>query len=306
MPKRHNGKTGLAIILSLILNAGILFLFLGGFVGYFYHAHQSSQHSRANPAEPQKPIVQAVAIDQYQVESEIAAIKANRAAKKQAEIDWSNQLQQQAKSAENQQQQALKNLAALQSKQKDIQAKTQAQQQAAKTQLARLEKLQEQAQVRLNQLQAQQSQLNAQNKQIEAQLVKTQADLQEQQSAAKKIALQKQLQQEQEQQKALQAQQLNNEVARYKTLIQNDIARQWLIPDGVDKNLSCQLLIKLDTVGNVLSVDVVKSSGNALLDRSAVTAVLKASPLPVPQAPGLFKQFESLELTVKPEGIISQ
>ncbi len=99
---------------------------------------------------------------------------------------------------------------------------------------------------------------------------------------------------------------INNEVDKYKAIIISAISRSWLVPPQANKNLSCQLLVKIGPGGVVLDVKTLKSSGDALLDRSARTAVLKASPLPVPVKPELFDKFRELKLTVRPEKIVSR
>jgi colicin import membrane protein len=48
---------------------------------------------------------------------------------------------------------------------------------------------------------------------------------------------------------------------------------------------------------------VQKSSGIAAFDNSAVAAVYKSSPLPVPKDPQAFGVFRSFKLTLKPENI---
>ena len=117
--------------------------------------------------------------------------------------------------------------------------------------------------------------------------------------------LQQQLNQEQKQLKALHSKQMLSLINKYKGLIRHAIAQKWLVPNSADKKLSTQLLIKLAPGGTVLDVKLVKGSGNAALDRSAETAVYKASPLPVPQQPELFNRFRTLRLTVKPERVKS-
>lgn len=95
------------------------------------------------------------------------------------------------------------------------------------------------------------------------------------------------------------------EVDRYKALIIQAIANEWIIPENVDENASCKLLVDVAPGGVVLKVQVIESSGNDLLDRSAKTAVSKASPLPVPKDT-LFDNFRTIRLTVKPKGIIDE
>ncbi|WP_218814873.1 cell envelope integrity protein TolA [Rickettsiella endosymbiont of Dermanyssus gallinae] len=92
---------------------------------------------------------------------------------------------------------------------------------------------------------------------------------------------------------------------KYRHLILQSIAQQWIIPPDVDKHLETRLAVRLAPGGMVLEVVIIKGSGNAVLDRSAQTAVYKASPLPVPKESGLFNSFRQINLTVRPEGLIS-
>lgn len=96
------------------------------------------------------------------------------------------------------------------------------------------------------------------------------------------------------------------EIDKYKALLIQAISQEWIIPDSVDKNESCKLLIKLAPGGVVLSVQVITASSNAALDHSAQTAIWKASPLPVPQDKELFDNFRTIQLTVHPQEIVSE
>ena len=93
---------------------------------------------------------------------------------------------------------------------------------------------------------------------------------------------------------------------KYRHLILQAIAQQWIIPPEINKHLETKLAVHLAPGGMVLDVIIVKSSGNSVLDRSAQTAVYKASPLPVPKNSGVFHTFRQINLTVRPEGIMRQ
>ncbi len=56
--------------------------------------------------------------------------------------------------------------------------------------------------------------------------------------------------------------------------------------------------------GVVLSVDLVQSSGNDVLDRSGKLAILKSSPLPVPQDAMVFNQFRDFKIKMTPQGAV--
>lgn len=90
-----------------------------------------------------------------------------------------------------------------------------------------------------------------------------------------------------------------SEINKYKALIVQTISQNWLVPSNLPNGISCQLLVHVAPGGVVLSVSLVQSSGNAMLDQSAETAVLKSSPLPVPSGE-LFDKFRTLRLTVIP------
>ncbi len=90
-------------------------------------------------------------------------------------------------------------------------------------------------------------------------------------------------------------------VDRYKALIINAISQQWILPDHIDNRLSSQFRIRLAPNGTVLEVTLTRSSGDPILDRSAQSAIYKASPLPVPSDPEMFNVFRDISLTVRPE-----
>ncbi|MFI4919788.1 MAG: cell envelope integrity protein TolA [Legionellales bacterium] len=93
------------------------------------------------------------------------------------------------------------------------------------------------------------------------------------------------------------------EVDKYKALIVNAIGRNWILPENADSSLSSQFRIRLAPDGMVLDVALTRSSGDTLLDRSAQTAIFKASPLPVPTDAETFNLFRDISLTVRPEQI---
>ena len=89
---------------------------------------------------------------------------------------------------------------------------------------------------------------------------------------------------------------------KYKSMIIQAISEQWVVPQNLPKDISCILTVRVAPGGTVIQVTVEKSSGNPVLDNSAIAAVNKASPLPVPTDANLFDEFRTLKLTVKPDG----
>lgn len=66
----------------------------------------------------------------------------------------------------------------------------------------------------------------------------------------------------------------------YMAAIAERIERNWNRPPSARNNMQCELLIKLVPTGRVINVDVIKSSGNELFDRSAVQAVRRVEQFP--------------------------
>ena len=119
-------------------------------------------------------------------------------------------------------------------------------------------------------------------------------------------SLQQQMLQEQKRMAGVRSQEVQSEIDKYKALILQAISAQWLLPPTIDKKLYAELLIRVAPGGSVLDVQLIKSSGDVLLDRSARAAVFKASPLPVPADADVFDSFRQFVLKVKPENVLGK
>jgi colicin import membrane protein len=89
-------------------------------------------------------------------------------------------------------------------------------------------------------------------------------------------------------------------LAEFIPYIQERIQRNWLRPPGSPAGLSCLVKVRLIPGGDVVSVNVVRSSGDVVFDRSVEDAVLKASPLPLPADANLFKHFREINFNFDP------
>ena len=78
------------------------------------------------------------------------------------------------------------------------------------------------------------------------------------------------------------------------------MTQNWNQPNVASGKLSCIVKVSLIPSGDVMSVSVVKSSGDSLFDDSVERAVHKASPLPVPKDRNLFKQFRNFTFVFAP------
>jgi colicin import membrane protein len=104
----------------------------------------------------------------------------------------------------------------------------------------------------------------------------------------------------QQQLAAEQAERDQGVVAEYTAYIQDKIQQNWLKPAGSPEGLSCTVQVSLIPGGDVARVQIVRSSGDPLFDRSVENAVHKASPMPLPKDAAMFKYFRELRLIFKP------
>lgn len=256
--------------------------------------------------------IKAVSVDNQEVMQTIQRLQEEKRAQRQAEENRQRMLTQQAEEARNKRIQEQQQLAKL----KD---------EAAKLAIARQKQIVEE-QNRLKQL----AQEKAEQEKHLAEMKQQQIKLQKQQQEAEKLAQLKKKQEEelaranearalkakaelaQKQQAAVAAAQqaaldsqknmrIAGEVDKYKAMIINAISRQWILPENVNSSLSSQFRIRLAPNGVVLDVNLTRSSGDPILDRSAQSAIYKASPLPVPTDPDAFNIFRDISLTVRPE-----
>tara|TARA_R110002124_G_scaffold221975_1_gene387431 strand:+ start:5426 stop:6382 length:957 start_codon:yes stop_codon:yes gene_type:complete len=92
------------------------------------------------------------------------------------------------------------------------------------------------------------------------------------------------------------------QIVKFIILQRNKVSKNWLAQDHfIGKNLETKLEIALSSSGEVLSVNIIKSSGDGALDLSAKNAILKSSPLPVPNEREIFEEFKKYRFTFKPD-----
>lgn len=281
-------------------------------------------------ATPEQEIVKAVSIDNQQVMDTVNRLKQEREQQKQAETRHQNELKRQAEQAKQQrikeqqqlarlkeeanriaiarkkqaeeEQKHLKELAA----QKALEAKRIEELKKKKEELVKQQALEAKKLAQLNKKKAeehakaeqqrQKEELAAKAKEEKARIAKAQADAEHKKQA--EAAAQRQAAEDSQRQARI-----AGEVDKYKALIVNAIGRHWILPDNADSSKSSQFRIRLAPDGAVLDVSLTRSSGDPLLDRSAQTAIYKASPLPVPSDAETFNLFRDISLTVRPEQI---
>lgn len=264
-------------------------------------------------ATPPNEVVKAVSVDNKQVMETVNRLKQEREQQKRAEINRQNELKRQAEAARQQRIKEQQQIARLKEEANKIAIARKKQAEEEKKRLKQLAEQQALEAKRIDELKKQKDELVKQQK-LEAQKLaelnkkklvekekaeKAQAEM-EKKKLAEADAAAKQAQATQNAEKQAR---IAGEVDKYKALIVNAIGRNWILPENVDSGLSSQFRIRLAPDGMVLEVTLTRSSGDPLLDRSAQTAIYKASPLPVPADPDTFSLFRDISLTVRPEQV---
>lgn len=90
------------------------------------------------------------------------------------------------------------------------------------------------------------------------------------------------------------------QVGRYQDMIRSKIRRNIVMPPDVPETAKAEFKVTVLPGGDVMDVELVKSSGNPAYDNAAERAIYKAQPLPLPDDAGLQKMFRELRLTIRP------
>ena len=80
------------------------------------------------------------------------------------------------------------------------------------------------------------------------------------------------------------------------------VRENWNKPPGSMTGLETVISVKVQRTGEVVSVKVVKSSGDHFFDQSAENAVYKASPLPFPDEPRYYEFIKEFNFKFVPDG----
>jgi colicin import membrane protein len=266
LPKklRHNPGRFRAIVYAVLVHAVLIGLAV---IGFRWTVQSPSSEVVQAVAVPEAPTRKPEETNQRAQEEEAARQKAEAEERRQAE-------QKQQQQREEEEKLAQQRLVAERKKQ-EAQEKE------------RQRRAQQEAQEKERQRRAQQE---ARKKEEARRQKLTEQSLQEQLAVEEKARL-----------AAASAARAGTEIEKYRYLIEQRVSRSWNRPVGVAKGLKCEVHVRLTPSGEVLSANVVRSSGNAVFDRSVENAVYKAEPLPLPGDPTLFDNFREIRFVFDPD-----
>lgn len=257
--------------------------------------------------------VEAVAIDQQQLNERVQQLQREQAEAKAAEERRIRELERRAQQAEQSRAAEERRIQRL------AEEKKRADEEARKSQQAAAEAKRRQEQEAAKAREAEQARIVKEQERKKAEDAARAAEEKRkaEQAAAEKAAAEKKRQQEEarrraEQEKAMQeqmaqeasarraarAQQAATEVQRYTALIRSAIQQNLLVDESM-RGRSCVVNIRLATNGFVTSVSVV--NGDRTVCDAAVRAVNRAGTLPVSTDPDVYNQLKDINLTVVPE-----
>lgn len=252
----------------------LFFIVLFG-VGFHFKSEQ-----RASTATAQKTI-EVKTIDERLVKKELAKLKANDDREKRRK----EELIKKRKAEERQL--------------KKLREQRQTEQKKEKQRLALLEKKQHDLKEKQRKEEARLAELERKRREEEEKADK----LKREQALRERMLAEEQRMKAEQEAAALRAQELKKrqtEIDKYMNRIEAKIYQYWIKPPGANKGMVSELRVKLIPTGDVITIELVKSSGDKVFDKSVETAVRSASPLPLPPPEsGLFDVFRDLRLPMR-------
>ena len=221
-------------------------------------------------------IINAVTVDAKKIDKELQKIK-------KAERKKQRELERAARKAKKARQKEEKKLADARKKGIAEQKNLEKKRQQEKKRLTVLKEKRKQEELRLQKLEQQKR----------AEEEQRQQKLEQQQ---REEELRNKLQAEQERLSLESDKQKQSMINQYRAMIEARVRQNWIVPPSAQEGMSCEIRVRLIPSGDVIEVQLTKTSGDSTFDRSVENAVYKASPLPVPPAEsGLFNVFRDLK-----------
>lgn len=268
----------------------------------------------ASSSPPEPAPVQANVVSEAEIQKQMEAIQEKEEAEKQEQLEAQEELEE----ILNQKQQEEERLAKIKERQEQERREAEELAKQKEQERERLAKLKQQEEEERRQAEAEaerKRQEEAERKRQEEAERKRQeeAERQAEEERQRREAEERELAEKRERERQLQEQlererleaRVDSALSQYIPIIKQKVSRNWNRPTSLRNNIEAHVTVRLSEAGEVISARIVKSSGNPVFDRSVENAVLKASPLPIPQERGVNEEFRSLKLIFKPEEMLS-
>lgn len=280
-----NTTTAKAVIYSVLLHSGLF--------GLMAININSKPKIFSPPPKPNMDIVEAVTINNQDVEKELNRLKEidNEKARKQQEAEKKlKTLEKKLADAEDQRRQEEKKLADAKKKQQQERIKREAEEkriaqlQEEKDRLAKEARLEEEKKLKAEQEKRKAEEDRRRAEEEHKRLIAEQKKKEEEERLRKEQekALQEQLAQEQKMLEEAQAKQDQQLLRNIVSNIYNRVVTNFN-KTGLPAGLECVFTVRVLPGGEIIHVQMAQSSGNDIFDDRALTAIQKASPLPMPE-----------------------
>lgn len=287
---------------ALLVHAGFLLIFVMSF----------EWNSKPVASHPEVNVVQAVVVDESEVQKEMEKLRAAEARKQGEEEARLRRQREEAQRAEQQRKQAeearkREEQRLADAKRQEEQARRQAEQQRKETEARRQaeeQKRQDDARKAAEQKRQEEAQRAAEQKHREEEARRAEEQRrQDEARRAEEARIAEEQRRRDEQAAAERARREQSEVERYVEVIRQQVERNWNKPANWTTGIRCTVHVKLIPGGDVVDVRITRSCGDPVFDSSVERAVHRASPLRVPPADsGLFDRFRDLEFVFNPQG----
>lgn len=299
-----------SFVLALLLHFSILAMF-----GVSFFSESKTELIKQNPLPE---IIQASLLDDGKIELEAERLKDEETSKQAAQQEKQKKLENKLKKEQRRLDKIKKQRLQEEIKTKELEKKRKELALKEKQKREEINKLRAEEAARLAKIKVQkQAEALRAEKQRKAEKKKQEAERLEKQKkqqalAAKQKTQAKKRKADKARKEALKRQQAANAKAKAAQnnqaaiaavrAIQRKVINSWVKPIASVKGLSSTIRVKLLPSGDVMDATIARSSGDSLFDRSAVNAVRKASPLPVPRDRALFtRRFRVFSFQFKPE-----
>lgn len=243
------------------------------------------------PPSMSPEVIKATVVDAQQVKNEVARLEKVDAQKKLAEKRYQEKLQEKIKEKQKEKEELNK-----------IREQALLEQQRAKKEQEKIELAAQKLKIekqKIEQIKKEKEQQKiAQEKEKKQEMLLAKIKKEQEQKLQNSLLSEERLLSESKQNQMIR----QKEIERYISLQQAKVSKNWISRENfLGRNLSTKLEIRLARDGRVISASIVKSSGDEGLDISAKNAVLKASPLPVPDDDKVFETFIRYKFTFRPD-----
>ena len=97
-------------------------------------------------------------------------------------------------------------------------------------------------------------------------------------------------------------QQATSKFAQYIGPIRTKVTNAWIRPGSYKSGTRAKILVRVSPQGDVLTAKIQDGSGDPIFDRSAINAIYKASPLPMPDDQRLYPHYDEFIFKFDPPG----